>query len=263
MLKTFYSYCKISFFSNTAYRMECILGIINTSLQVFIYSAIWKVLYSNCLVAHPIPYEAVVTNFIISLGLSNTFLFDEFYLYRKINDGTLALELLKPISLRVHMLASNVGTVFFKLMTNFVPTLLLAIFFLDFQAPIGMRETLLFCLSIILGFFVLWEISMLIQTTAFWIINVWSITVIKNVFVNLLSGALLPIWFMPDKMQKIIKFTPFDTIFFSPIKIYLGLATESKIIFDIAKQIIWILLLHFLGLFWWKKGLKKIVIQGG
>ncbi len=93
--------------------------------------------------------------------------------------------------------------------------------------------------------------------------NVWAVMTIKNVFINVLSGSMIPLWFMPDVMRTVIGFTPFESIYFTPVQIYLGKIGGSDIILGFAKQIIWITALLLMGSVVWKKGQKKIVVQGG
>ena len=93
--------------------------------------------------------------------------------------------------------------------------------------------------------------------------NVWAVMTIKNVFINVLSGSMIPLWFMPGFMRTLIGFTPFESIYFTPVQIYLGKITGSEIILGFAKQIIWIVALLLLGFMVWQKGQKKIVVQGG
>lgn len=86
---------------------------------------------------------------------------------------------------------------------------------------------------------------------------------IKNVFVNVLSGSMIPLWFMPDWMQGVLRCTPFSSIYFTPVQIYMGQLTVPEILQRFAVQIIWILLLLLVGKVLWSKGQKKLVVQGG
>jgi ABC-2 type transport system permease protein len=99
--------------------------------------------------------------------------------------------------------------------------------------------------------------------TSFWIINVWSISTIKNVLINVFSGSMLPLWFLPDSIMKLIKFTPFDSIYFTPIRLYLGEMTIEEVIFNFGRQFIWICILYIIGEIMWRSGQKKLIVQGG
>lgn len=262
-MSTYLAYFRLAFRTNTVYRVEYLLGIVNTCLQIFISCAIWKVLYGKQLEVNGITYAMVVTNFIIAQGLGNAFLLNDFAIQQKLYDGSISTELLKPINLRISLLAGNLGNILFKLLTNFLPSVIITAVFIGILPPVGVVEVILFLISVLLGFAILWSISTIVQMTAFWIMNVWSVSTIKNVIINILAGATLPLWFMPEAIRKFIEYTPFDSIYFVSVKIYLGEISNKEVLISYGKQIIWFVVLYALGAAMWQKGKKRIVVQGG
>ncbi len=253
----------LSFKSNFVYRFDLIISIINTILQIFIYCLIWKALYQFQENVDGISYSMVVTNFVIGLALINSYNISDFEIQNKLKDGTIGNELLKPASYKWMILSKNLGNIFFKLLVNFLPAIIISIIFLPIAPPVNITAFLLFLFSLILGFLVYFSISLIIQMTAFWIFNVWSMSTIKNVFVNLLSGSLIPIWFMPNSLVSILQYTPFYSIYFLPLNIYLGKVANTEILSGFMMQIFWIILLSFIGSLMWNSGRKRLVVQGG
>ena len=257
------SYFRMTIKQNTVYRIECFFGVLNSLIQIFVSIAIWKTLYGGNQEINGINFAVITTNFIISIGLSDIFSTDDFCVQRKINDGSIANELLKPIDYRKILLAQTLGEIVFKFVSKFLPTLVITSIFFGIIPPSSFLYFLIFLLSLLLGFCVLWSLNLIIQMTAFWIINVCSISTINNVFVKVLSGAFLPLYFMPESILKVIRFTPFDSIYHIPLQIYLGTVDLNIIFMCLLKQIIWIVLLYSIGMLMWYFGSKKIVIQGG
>jgi len=257
------AYFKISFKQNTVYRIEWVLGIVNTCVQIFILIAIWKALYSGQRAMNGIDFSVIATNFIISLGLSNVFYTNDFAIQRKLNDGSIANELLKPIDFRKILLANNLGEIVFKFFSNFIPSLIITSLAIGILPPAGILALFFYAISMVLGFAVLWSISLIVQMTAFWIINVWSVSTIKDVFIRVLSGIALPLWFMPKPLLKIIEYTPFDSIYHIPMQIYLGQLGLAEIGSSMMKQIIWVAVLYGISVFMWHRGKEKIIMQGG
>ena len=257
------AYSMKSFISRSVYRFDHFMGIFNTCLQIFIFWCIYKSLYGSAEEIDGITLAMVTTNFILSLGLSSAFSIDEYYLPSRISSGNIGNELLKPINFKGIILAEDFGNICFNLVFQFTPALLIAIFTIGMLKPVSIAAFFCFILSTILGFFVLWCVSLVVQTTSFWLINVWSITTIKNVLIKVLSGSMLPLWFMPEWMQGVIAFTPFSSIYFTPVQIYLGEISGSDILISFIKQCLWILILYCIGEFLWNKGIKKLVVQGG
>ena len=103
----------------------------------------------------------------------------------------------------------------------------------------------------------------MIQMTSFWLINIWSLITIKDVFVNILSGKMIPLWFMPVWMKGVLKYTPFETIYFTPVQIYLGQLNASEMLSKCLIQMVWIVGIYMLGNMLWNKGQRKLVVQGG
>lgn len=259
----YFEFAKKSFANQLAYRVNCLVGILNTCLQIVIFWSIYKVLYGSNIEVSGITFSMLTTNFVLTLGLSNAFEINDMFVQRKVRDGSIANELLRPVNFKGRMLAETLGDVGFSLIFQFMPVLMIAIFTVGIEMPATVISLILFLVSIVLGFFVLWNISVIVQMFAFWIFNVWSVSTIKNVFVNVLSGALFPLWFMPQQFKLLIEITPFSSVYFSPVQIYFGRVSPSQICTIVLKQIFWIVLLYGIGEIMWRCGKRKIVLQGG
>lgn len=254
---------KKSFMLRSAYRFDHFMGILNTIVRIFIFWGIYKALYGGRTEVDGITMTMVTTNFILSIGLEAVFYVNDFYLPDKIGNGSIANELLLPISFKGRMIAENLGNAVFKLVYHFVPALIVSILIMGIQPPASVPMFILFIVSAFLGYGVLWTISFAVQMSSFWLINVWSIVTIKNVFVNVLSGSMIPLWFMPDWMSGIVECLPFSSIYFTPVQIYLGQLSYSEIAFKYVVQLAWIVIIYMIGNLLWAKGKKKLVVQGG
>ena len=149
------------------------------------------------------------------------------------------------------MLAENLGSVLFQLAFCFIPALLVSVSIMGMYPPVSAGMFCFFFLSALLGYGVLWAISFAVQMTAFWLVNIWSLNTIKTVLINVLSGSMIPLWFMPEWMREVLRFTPF-----SPIAYWGDSDTISCTnILDCPNFII--------GSILWDKGQKKLVVQGG
>ena len=98
-MSIYIAYFKIAFRSNIVYRIDHLLGIFNTCLQIFISCSLWKILYGNHTEINGITYSMVATNSIIAQGLGNAFSLDDFAIQHKLWDGSISGEFLKPINL--------------------------------------------------------------------------------------------------------------------------------------------------------------------
>lgn len=257
------AYAKKTFLGKSAYRFDHLMSILSTVLQFFIFYEIYRALYGTGESVDGITMSMVTTNFVLSLGLGTIFSPNDYFLPSRIWDGSISTELLRPMSFKGRMIAENVGESLFNLIFKFIPVLLIAIFTTGMEKPAGVLNMLLFIGSALLGYGVLWSISFLIQMTSFWLINIWSLITIKDVFVNILSGKMIPLWFMPVWMKGVLKYTPFETIYFTPVQIYLGQLNASEMLSKCLIQMVWIVGIYMLGNMLWNKGQRKLVVQGG
>ena len=60
-----------------------------------------------------------------------------------------------------------------------------------------------------------------------------------------------------------IVFTPFESIYFTPVQIYLGEIQGMELAIKLAIQVLWIFMLWLIANAFWKRGVKKLVVQGG
>lgn len=262
-MRRYLAYTRQAFLAKSAFRFDNSMRIVDTCLKVFIFWCIYQALYGGRNEIDGITFEMVMTNFILSIGLGSAFYLDEGYLPYRINNGSIGTELLKPISFRGILLASDLGNICFCLLFEFVPAIIVAVLSVGMNKPHSVEAFAAFLISVLLGFLVLWTLNFIFQSLSFWLINIWSLQTIKNVFVNVLSGAMIPLWFMPDWMQGFIQFTPFSSIYFEPVKIYLGQQTGIDILISFIRQGCWIVVLAVIGELIWRRGIRRLVIQGG
>lgn len=262
-MRTYVEFALKKFQNKMAYRLEFFMGIVNTFITIVVYLCIYKALYGGAYEVDGVTFTMVATNFVFSLGLSGAFEFHEMFLQDKIKSGTIANEFLKPVNFMLRLLAENVGEGIFKIIFHFLPALFLTLLFTEICPPAGVVQFLIMLLSVAMGYLILWLISFIVQTWSFWLFSVWGIMTIKNVIIKILAGTLLPLWFMPEGLRKMISFTPFESIYFTPVRIYLGEVQGEVLLSKMAVQLLWIVVLWMIAQFFWNRGTKKLVIQGG
>ncbi len=263
MNRMYFEYAKKSFQNNIAYRVETLVSIFNTIITIFVYVAIWTALFKQKATVEGISLVSVSTHFVISLGLSTIFINMTSEVSRKIVSGDIANDLLRPISFFSLMLSKTVGIVTYRILLQFSPAFLISYFLLDIVLPFSIFHGLMFLISVVFGFLIYFLVDFMISVTAFWFHRIFFMQQIKNALLTVLSGALLPIWFLPHFLREIIKFAPFESIYFTPINIYLGHLDKGEIFLALGKQCFWIFILWIVCKILWNRGIKKLVIQGG
>lgn len=262
-MRAYIEFMKKSFVNNMSFRSNYFFGLLNTIILIFVNVSIWKALYGGQVEIKGISFPMVVTNFVIGLSFSNALSVNDFMISSKVRGGQIAMDLLKPLNINATMIFQTLGNNLFRIISYFIPSLLVSLIFFKILPPSSISILIYVVLAVFLGFLILYNISYIISVLSFWFVNIWSFSTIKNVFIGVLTGTMLPLWFMPDWVNRIIKYTPFDVIFFAPIKIYLGQMDMNAIYSVFIKQIVWIVILFAIGQVLWLRGIKKLVVVGG
>jgi ABC-2 type transport system permease protein len=78
---------------------------------------------------------------------------------------------------------------------------------------------------------------------------------------GLFSGAMIPLYLVPENIRAVFYLTPFPHMVDAPISIYQGTAESVLQVFGM--QLAWILLLSILAELVWRKAKTKLTVQGG
>lgn len=185
-----------------------------------------------------------------------------------IKTGNVSMHLVKPINIYNMWYARIFGSKVSMTLLRSIPIILLTIIPIwgDYGLIIQTNPLILFLaiISIVLS-------AMLVMSYIMIFISVVLITItddgIKLMFqltMEFLSGAVIPIAFMPTWLANFIKFTPFYYMPNISFNIYSGYISDMKqILIGIIMQMFWIIILTIIGKIVIKKRLKKVVIQGG
>jgi ABC-2 type transport system permease protein len=87
--------------------------------------------------------------------------------------------------------------------------------------------------------------------------------VVKDTIVSILSGSLIPIWFFPEGVQKVLAYLPFQYTYQTPLGLYIGKITVSEGLLQILIQFVWIVILGGLTIIAWRRARRNVLIQGG
>jgi ABC-type uncharacterized transport system permease subunit len=55
----------------------------------------------------------------------------------------------------------------------------------------------------------------------FWVLDVTAFYMIKNIIIQLIAGALIPLNLFPESILSVLKFCPFYYTFYYPVSLYL------------------------------------------
>jgi ABC-2 type transport system permease protein len=263
-LKPYFYIAKIKVLSALAYRFDVISSVIIQGLIVIATSFFWMAVYGDRQSALGVTKEQMLTYTIISALLACIFTANvEERVIQSVRKGSVALDMLKPVSVFGMYLAEDIGAVVIALCQNAIPLLLISCFLIQVPAPSSSFNFLLFLLSAVLSYLINWLITACFSMLSFVVISMNPLRQIKNVLIRILSGSIIPLWFFPQSLQSVLGFLPFVYIYQLPLSIYIGKLGIPDILMQMGLQLAWLLVLYVIFRMIQKKVFSNVLIQGG
>ncbi|MBC8043662.1 MAG: ABC-2 family transporter protein [Rhizobacter sp.] len=117
--------------------------------------------------------------------------------------------------------------------------------------------------AIILAMYLSYIIAFLIAMLAFWMEEVWTLFVMKNMSFWFLTGQIIPLDLFPPEVQETMKFLPFGYLAYFPTKILTNRLAPPEILFGLTVICAWIFFLTLLYKLFWDYALRKYGAFGG
>ncbi len=242
--------------------MEVATEVGSLVLRVYLLRSLWTALYAQNLAPLNLPLHAMITYATIALLMSLVLEIDGTRLIReKLREGTIATDLMKPISVPLYFFADGLGQTALHAVL-IVPSLLFSLLLVRIDVP---RPAVLgaFVLSFALGYCVNFFLNFLMNSIAFWTLETFAIQLVVRWVSDLLSGQIIPLTFFPGVLGRLVFALPFAAIYSTPLLIYVGVIAPSAWASAFATQIGWLILFAALSSFVWRAGSRRVVIQGG
>jgi viologen exporter family transport system permease protein len=263
-LAPYAGFSRVGFVNILAFRLRYFTGIVTYALNVTIYYFIWSAVYrsgqsiAGYNLAQMITYVSV--GWIIRSFYTNTI--DQEMAYEMI-EGSIAMNLIKPVSVQWMWISRAVGESAFRLGLLTFPTAILISFIFHVQPPASRNDFGLFLLAVLGSFFLMAAINFMIGTCAIPLKSILALIRAKFWLIELLSGLLIPMSYFPDKVSAVLAWLPFEHIAYTPLQIYLGKLDRPGAIRALATQWAWVFALLVLGDVWWSRASRRMTIQGG
>lgn len=263
-MSTYLMFAKNAFRQNVIYRANTIIYAITSMLYLLIQFSIWQALYAARATVEQITLDQMLTYCVIN-QLARSFTSDQIgsNLGAKIHTGEIGGDFVRPINLKLYLIADQLGNSAYAFCFNFIPIVIITVLCGSFTLPASFIHGFAFVISLALGVFISYLISYALGLIAFWVKNNGFIGWLMRALTNLFAGSVIPFWFYPSALQKIAMVLPFRYMTFEPISIYLGRTATTEIFSTICMQMFWVAVIYLLGRFIWAKAEKRVIVQGG
>lgn len=245
------------------YRANAVFAMLLTGVQIYLLTVIWKAAYGDRTEVDGI----TISQLLVYLTLANLqlrFLRPEMDedIQERIRQGQIGFDLSRPVGYPSQLMAGAVGDMIagLPLLVVGFPVAFIAG---ELRAPASPEAGLGYAAALALAWVVAALLNLLVGLISFWTVEMNGFRMIYTLIGNFATGALVPLWFMPDALRTVIQLLPFQAIAFVPVSIYVGEPATGSIGTALLVQAMWIGLLIVVIRWVWSRAFRHTVIQGG
>jgi ABC-2 type transport system permease protein len=261
-LTPYVEFAKKAFAREATYRMEVLTEIGSLVLRVYILRSLWTALYAQNAAPVNLPLHSMITYATVAMLMSLILEVDGTRLIReKIREGTIATDLMKPISVPLYFFSDGLGQTLLHAVLV-IPALLCSLLLVHIDVP-SLPTFAAFLLAFVVGYGVNFFVNFLMNSIAFWTLETFAAQLIVRWASDLLSGQIIPLTLFPGIFGRIVFALPFAAIYSTPLLIYVGVIPPSQWLASIAVQLAWLALFAVLSSVVWHAASNRVVIQGG
>ena len=267
-MKKYWSFFKMRLMAGLQYRAAALAGmstqLVWGAMEILLYRAFWL----DSPEKFPMGMEALSSYIWLQQAFLALFAMWNWEgdIVESVKTGTVSYELLRPADIYSMWMARSIANRLARASLRMVPVILIGSLI---PAPYGLRLNIspavfgLFLLSTALMVLVVCAYSLLVYALAFYLTDPNGIMVVSVAAADLLSGAIVPLPFMPEGFRRFAELTPFASIQNVPLRIFNGNITLPEIPGAMGLQLFWVVTLISAGYLLTRNGLRRAVILGG
>ena len=263
-MKKYLYVIKTQIIKTLTYEFYVYGNIIMQTIIMITSAFFWKALYKNGSAANGVDADDMLTYIIVSSMLSVLFTTNvERRIQISVEKGTVATDMMKPVSIFGVYFAEDIGGVLALMLQNMLPIFLIGSLLIKVPVMADLRDLPLFLAAVTESFLINWLIAALFGMIAFTAVNINALLQVKIHLVRLLSGSIIPLWFFPPAVSGVLSCLPFVYIYQLPISIFIGVGDRATQLREMMIQTLWLTALFILFLFVQKRVTKQVMVQGG
>ncbi len=246
-----------------AYRGNLLLGMLGMVVQVVLTIVVWRVVYSGHGAVAGISKTTAVAYAILAASFQTIVMPWQFSsIPTRIRRGQIGVDMVRPASLIAQSLAQAVGTMVGRLPIG-VAGILTGLAMQGLRPPAGTVAGIAWVASTAAGVANVLLINLAVSMVAFWTLDISGPMIVYRFGSAFLSGALIPLWFMPSWLRPVLDWLPFSAQMYDPLAIWFGTIHGTGIASTLAIQVGWLVMLWLLVAVIWRRATYRVVVLGG
>ncbi len=245
-----------------AYRVELVIWLISMIVQPVVFMTVWQHANISDVSSFNWTDGKFASYFILSMMINHATMAWVMWEWEyRVKTGELSYLLLRPQFVIHRDLGENLT---FKIAT--FPVMFLTALGLVWafkpEFEFNGYAVAVFCMSFILTFALRFLFDWVVSLLAIFTVHVMAINVCYIFLMLLFSGQIGPIPLLPPMIQTIANFLPFKWMIDFPIRLVMGELTQAEILFGLMCQLGWVIVIILIGMYVWRKGVRKWTAVG-
>ncbi|QAY67072.1 ABC transporter permease [Paenibacillus protaetiae] len=264
MMSAYVEFVRLRFLTMLAYRVNYYSGIIIYAINIGAYYFLWKAVYGGqeTLAGFTV---AQMTTYVAVSWMARAFYFNNLdrEIANEVRDGSVAVQLTRPYSYLMVKMMQGFGEGVFRLLLFMVPGMVIACLLFPVKLPADPATWGVYLVMLFFSFLINSQLNLLTGLCAFYVENIEGMIRMKRVLVDLFSGVIVPIAFLPGWLSAVMQWLPFQAITYLPSAVFTGRTPLSQAGGVLGLQLVWFIVLLLPIVLMWRTARKRLFVQGG
>ncbi len=271
-MKPYLAYLSARFRAMLQYRAAAFAGMLTQVFWGFIKIMILEAFYASSTAAQPISFPDLVAYVWMGQAFLGLLPWNvDRDIREMIRSGGVSYELLRPLDLYsiwyFRAMAWRTASTLLRSVPLFIfAGLLIRLVGLGdiaLSLPPDGGALVSFLVSMVLAIFLSCGITTILHVTMMWTISGDGPGIFIAVSVGIFSGMIIPLPLFPDWLQFFFRLLPFHALVDTPFRIYSGNIGGTDIGWILLQQAAWTVVVIFAGRRLIRRGIRRLVVQGG
>lgn len=263
-MKKYISFFKCAVQESMIYRWNFFIGIVSKFMFTIVMFYIWRMMFESNDMINGYTWETMKMYIFVSFLCTSTISWNaETSMAKKIIDGSITSDLIKPVNIRTMTFFQSIGNSFFSNVFSIGIIIFFAVCIFKVSFPTDFKIWMLFIISLCFSFLLNFILTYLFSLICFWTSNGYGVATARSTISNFFSGGLVPLEMFPQVLADLAFVLPFKGIVYVPTSIFIGKLYGVDIFYAFLNQVIWIIVLWVFSSLLWKKAVKQVTINGG
>ena len=255
---------KSEIMSNLQYAFDIFVGFIGYAVHIFIFLNLWEYIYSdpneliNGYSMSQMIWYVIVTEILWSALNGRKF---NKRISEDVRTGNISYNINKPYNYVEYMLSSHLGITSFRFLLVTILGMVLGYIFLGSFPEISILGIICVLISCFLATLINIFLIIGLGLFAFYIEDATPFYWLYSKMI-LLLGTIFPVEFFPTIIQPIIKYSPIFAVSIAPAKLFVDFSITT-FLETLVIQLLYLLVCATIVHLFYKKGVKKLNVNGG